>query len=72
MSEEKPLAERLAELEARLTFSDDLLDELNRIVFRQQEMIDRLQRELRALQQIVASAATGEQPSPGDEIPPHY
>ena len=72
MTEEKSLAERLAELEARVTFSDDLLDELNRIVFRQQQVIDRLQRDVRALQQIVASAATGEQPRPGDEIPPHY
>ena len=42
---------RLAEIEAKLSFSEDLLDELNRTVVRQQQQIDQLQQELRALRQ---------------------
>jgi SlyX protein len=72
MADEKSLAERFAELEARLTLSDDLLDALNRTVFRQQQVIDRLQQELRAVQEILAGAAAGEQQGLRDEIPPHY
>jgi SlyX protein len=72
MADEKWLAERFAELEARLTFSDELLDALNRTVFRQQQVIDRLQQELRAVQEILAGAEAAEQQGPRDEIPPHY
>lgn len=72
MADEKSLAERFAELEARLTLSDDLLDALNRTVFRQQQVIDRLQQELRAVQEILAGAEAAGQQGPRDEIPPHY
>src|SRR5690606_1126587 len=38
--------QRLTALEVKATFADDLLDKLNQTVFRQQEQIDRLTREL--------------------------
>jgi SlyX protein len=72
MTDPAAMAARITELEAKVALSEDALDELNRTVYRQQQMIDRLQQELRALQEIVEGAADGEPPSPRDEIPPHY
>ena len=39
MSDSSALADRLAEIEAKLSFSEDALDELNRTVYRQQQQI---------------------------------
>lgn len=39
--------DRLTELEIRLSMMEDMVDELNRTVFRQQERIDLLQEQLR-------------------------
>ncbi len=61
---------RLDELEAKMSLAEDLLDALNRTVFRQQQQIERLQRELRVLQQ--RDAGPAEQSGPTDERPPHY
>lgn len=72
MSDPTTMAARITELEAKVALSEDALDELNRTVYRQQQLIERLQQELRALQEIVEGAADGEQPGPRDEIPPHY
>jgi SlyX protein len=63
---------RLAEIEAKLSFSDELLEALNRTVYRQQQQIDQLQRELRALREQVQSASPGEPRNLRDETPPHY
>ena len=72
MTDPNTLAARITELEAKVALSEDALDELNRTVYRQQQVIDRLQQELRTLQQIVEGAAAGEPLGPRDEIPPHY
>ena len=63
---------RIAELEVKLTYAEDLLDTLNRTVYRQQEQIDRMARELRALRQQMLQALPAEPRSLRDEIPPHY
>jgi len=63
---------RLNELEAKISFAEDLLDALNRTVFRQQQQIEQLQHDIRALRQQLQEAAPDEAGSPGDEIPPHY
>ncbi|WP_157670203.1 SlyX family protein [Chitinibacter sp. FCG-7] len=64
--------ERITELEIRLALQDDLLDELNQIISRQQLQIDQLAAALQALQQ---NQAVPDQQAPRslfDEIPPHY
>jgi len=63
---------RVTELEVKLAFAEDLLETLNQTVFRQQEQIDRLQQEVRALRQQMLLAQPAEQRSLRDEIPPHY
>lgn len=73
MSEDDSTEPRFAEIEAKLTLSEDLLETLNRTVYRQQQQIDRLERELRALRdQVEAASAAGEPNTPRDEVPPHY
>jgi SlyX protein len=64
---------RLTELEIKVSFADDLLEQLNQLVTRQQQQIDALQRELLSLRQQVRD---GQDPDFGlgvvDERPPHY
>ncbi len=65
--------DRIVEVEAKLALAEDLLDTLNLTVYRQQQRIDRLERELRTLHdQLEASRAAGAPGAPADEVPPHY
>jgi SlyX protein len=67
------MTDRLTELEIKLSLTEDLVDELNRTVFRQQEQIDLLQAQLRVLYgQMQANAEPVEPRNLKDEIPPHY
>jgi SlyX protein len=72
MADEKTLEARLAEIEAKLTFAEDMLEELNRTIYHQQQQIDRLQQELRALRDALDNASPAEPILPRDEVPPHY
>lgn len=64
---------RIAEIEAKLTLAEDLLETLNRTVYRQQQHIDRLEIEVRALRdQVEAASAAAEPGAPANEVPPHY
>jgi SlyX protein len=65
-------AERMTELEVKLAFAEDMLDALNATVYRQQQAIERLQREVKELREQVAASTPGEFRSLRDEIPPHY
>lgn len=63
---------RLTELEIKLSFTEDLVDELNRTMARQQEQILLLQDELRAVFQQVQQMAPAEKSDLREDIPPHY
>lgn len=63
---------RITELEAMLGLLDDQVDQLNQVVFRQQEQIDSLQGQLRLVWQRMNSQGAVESLDPRDEIPPHY
>jgi SlyX protein len=63
---------RIAEIEAKVSFSEELLETLNRTVYRQQQQIDQLHLELRALREQVQSALPAESRNLRDETPPHY
>jgi len=70
-----PVAKRMAEIESRLAFQEDLIENLDQVVARQD-------RELLALKQQLADlagrlrelheAAMATAPSSGTEVPPHY
>ena len=63
---------QIAELEVKLSFCEDLLEELNRTVFRQQQQIDHILKELRALRDQVRTSLPADPRNPAEEIPPHY
>ncbi|MBU0751130.1 MAG: SlyX family protein [Gammaproteobacteria bacterium] len=63
---------RINELEVKLSFAEDLLEQLNLTVYRQQQQIDRLQQDMRALRQQLQESMPAEQHGLRDEIPPHY
>lgn len=63
---------RITELEIKIGFAENLLDELNMTVFRQQQQIDQLLHEVRTLRQQMQAAAPAENRSLRDELPPHY
>ncbi|MFZ2296172.1 MAG: SlyX family protein [Polaromonas sp.] len=64
--------QRLTDLEIKASFSEDLLDELNQVIIRQQQQIDALMRELTQLRQQIPEAGSGVFSRAGDDLPPHY
>ncbi len=69
---EAHVVRRLTELEIKAAFAEDLVDQLNEIVIRQQTQLDTLARELAALKQLMPSGDTVQVRSLRDELPPHY
>ena len=73
MADNAKLDVRIAEIEAKVTLSEDLLETLNTTIYRQQQHIERLEREIRAMRDQVESMSAASDPAaPRDEIPPHY
>ena len=72
MSEDRRMEARLSELEIKISFAEDMVDELNRTVYKQQQQIDRLLAQVETLRDQVQAAAPAEQRSLRDELPPHY
>jgi SlyX protein len=68
-----PIENRLVDLEIKAGFSEDLLDQLNAQVYRQQQQIDALMGELRQLRdRLPESGGAAELRNLRDDIPPHY
>ncbi|WP_306602417.1 SlyX family protein [Azonexus sp.] len=63
---------RLTNLEIKISFNEDQIEELNKVVYRQQQQIDFLTTQFRALREQVSNSQPQEQHSLRDEIPPHY
>lgn len=63
--------QRLTELEIKLSYAEDLLDELNLTVYRQQQQIEALIAQVAALQQQAPDPGPGTR-NPVHELPPHY
>ena len=65
--------ERMIEIEIKLTRQEDLVEELNKIVYRQQQRIDQLAEVIAALARRMADAGIqGNEILPLSEKPPHY
>ncbi len=63
--------ERLNQLEFKIAHQDVLLEELNQVIVKQQESIDRLEMAIKLISKQIAEAGL-EQPGPGNQKPPHY
>ena len=65
--------DRLIDLEIRIARQDDLLDELNQVIYKQQKKIDELESLCAALaSQVKQLRQMSDEPSGGHEPPPHY
>ena len=63
----------LADLQMRVAYMDDTIDQLNDIICRQQNQIDRLSKQLERCEQQLKSMLPLLYEKPGDEPPPpHY
>lgn len=72
MPDTQAIDNRLTELEIKASFTEDLVEQLNQVVIRQQQQIDLLVRELTDLKQQQRDSGSGEFRSLRDERPPHY
>ncbi|HWW07091.1 SlyX family protein [Collimonas sp.] len=65
--------DRMVDIEIKLTRQDDMLDELNKLVYRQQLKIDQLEALCGALAQRIKHAADSNNAGQTvNERPPHY
>jgi len=65
--------DRITNLEIKLSFTEDLIEKLNETVYKQQQQIEFLYRELKAIKEQASSGGGGGGGgSLKDEIPPHY
>lgn len=63
---------RLSEIEVKLSFNEDLLEELNRTVARQQQQIAALEQQVRDLRLQLQRSLPADPAAPDDGPPPHY
>ncbi|MFC5610234.1 SlyX family protein [Variovorax soli] len=64
---------RLTELEIKASYAEDLLEQLNMTIYRQQQQIDSLIQQIAQLRE--QSSRTAQDPATRnlrDELPPHY
>ena len=64
--------ERLTEIETKLSFQENTIVQLNDVVCKQQDEIDRLSDELRRITQHMKTSSGIESGDLVDEKPPHY
>ena len=65
--------ERLENIEAKITFQEDLIEELNKTVYQQQQKLDRLEAVCESLARHIQSLAeAGNESRTANERPPHY
>lgn len=74
MNDSARIEQRLAELEIKASFTEDLVDHLNEVIVRQQQQLERLAREIAQLREQAQSQGgdAGAFRSLRDELPPHY
>ena len=70
------MEKQLIELQTQFSFQEDLLQELNQIVIRQQAQIDSLQQQLSIcklqISELLTSLPGGDGADESDARPPHY
>lgn len=72
------IEERIMNVEVKLSFAEDLIENLNQTIYKQQQQIEFLYREMKSLkEQMSASGSEGlgggtDARNLRDEIPPHY
>ena len=66
------LEQRLVNIEAKITFQEDLIEELNKTVYQQQKKLEQLEAFCESLAGHIESLAAASEGKPVNERPPHY
>ena len=67
------IEERLVNIDTKITFQEDLIEELNKVVYQQQQKLSQLEAICTSLARHIQSLAETENTSkPVNERPPHY
>jgi SlyX protein len=64
--------QRLTDLEIKASFAEDMVEQLNQIIIRQQTQIDQLVGEVLHLREQSEQAAAGGPRNMRDDLPPHF
>lgn len=64
--------QRLTDLEIKVTYTEDLVDQLEQIIVRQQQQIELLFRQVAQLQQPATDGGLAPARNLRDELPPHF
>ena len=71
-NQESATDQRLTDLEIKATYTEDLLEQLEQVMVRQQQQIDLLIREVAELRQPSSDGGLGAARSLRDDLPPHF
>ncbi len=67
------IEERLVNIETKIAFQEDLIEELNKVVYQQQQKLSQLEKICKSLVRHIQSLdETGHENKPVNEMPPHY
>ena len=64
--------DRLLELEIKASYTEDLIDQLDKVIVRQQEQIDLLIKAITELRQSSTDGGLGAARNLRDDLPPHF
>ncbi|MBI3480411.1 MAG: SlyX family protein [Nitrosomonadales bacterium] len=64
--------ERLVDIESKLSFQEDLIEELNKTLYQQQKRLAQLEEVCRTLAGHIESLSAANEGKPVNERPPHY
>ena len=66
------IEQRITELEIKASFAEDQLDQLDKVIVRQQQQIDALIREITSLRQQAPESGAGISRNLHEDLPPHF
>lgn len=67
------LDNKIIEIETKLAFAEESIEQLNDVIVSQQKMLDKLTRQIQILdKKIEDESQNWQQSNPIDETPPHY
>ena len=66
------LEQRVTELEIKASYAEDQIDQLDKVIVRQQEQIDQLIQAITELRQSSTDGGLGAARNLRDDLPPHF
>ncbi len=64
--------EKIIDIETRLAYQDDTIQQLNDVIYRQQQQLDKLEKTMQLLLAKIQDLMAGSAEEVANEKPPHY